>query len=121
LWTLKSGNIERQRCHSERDSTRKVREGVQAESDKTGSKGGIILGGGASAVITDIDTDELSQSCSSRETGRRVGKNSRPLTEVEMELAVTARPGGAWYPCWYLPDQTHPEEAWPTLQTEEEI
>jgi len=61
-WTPKSDTIERRRCQDERDSARKVHEGVSRRSSKDGyGWRHDIAGGGQTVIITAIDVRELAK------------------------------------------------------------
>ena len=60
--TPKSGKIERRRCQNERDSTRKVHEGVSRGSGENGNgREAIVTGGSPSAVLAAIDVSDLGE------------------------------------------------------------
>ena len=50
LTDTKVSRIERRRCQIERDSARKVHEGISTGSGETGNGGGVVLGRGRPAV-----------------------------------------------------------------------
>ena len=60
--TPKSGKIERRRCQDERDSARKVHEGVSRGSGENGNgREAIVTGGSPSAVLAAIDVSDLGE------------------------------------------------------------
>ena len=50
-WTPKSGKIDRWRCQLERDSARKVHQGIPGGSGETGNGREAILAGSSSPVV----------------------------------------------------------------------
>ena len=62
LTDTKVSRIERRRCQIERDSARKVHEGISTGSGETGNRDGVVLGRGRpAAVFADIDIGELGE------------------------------------------------------------